>query len=592
MRVEDSGDRKWYDAVVLATSDGKACIQYKGWDSRYNEWLDMKSPRLGGAGDKAPPQRAAASASEERSDGVGSSRTNSDAWSCASCTFLNPASARECKMCQGTPPKPATRPRNTQKRCLAWRDTIRLVRNHAKKARSALAAKQHASLAKCKREIQSVLLKLRKANTRGEPVGQNLFGPAVITYESIVCCVCRDTSGDDSTGNEVVLCDGPCGRAYHLRCLSPPIRLEHVPQGDAKWFCHMCACESVCIGIANRELGADFKSPSDLSPNAAESANFSATPAQVSNGDETEDDDQTDSQEDIGGTSSASRKRKRVGRKGGVTTPGAKEPKYLDWWRRSIGEKGIATKVRQGNKSGARRKQPPKRRRKTAPRKGASLASERKGKAKRGSGGSRSSASKKKSAVSDSDRSALWKRALESKAVWERLRQEKQAGNEKNSASRADSAAAAAAAPARTRAKKPGPNKWKVVWSGQVRVRVEPSMVAPSVGILESGDVLDVLEHRGNWVRHKLGWSLSADSDDELIRPCARTTQPPPLTCQRVRVKFDDGVWYMGTIVKVSPARGKSAKGKWTIVIKYDDKAMEKSLYPDPDIQIVRSSLL
>ena len=43
--------------------------------------------------------------------------------------------------------------------------------------------------------------------------------------------------GEDSFGNEILLCDTPeCGRAYHLKCLPQP--LAAIPAGD--WFCPTC----------------------------------------------------------------------------------------------------------------------------------------------------------------------------------------------------------------------------------------------------------------------------------------------------------------------------------------------------------------
>ena len=50
-----------------------------------------------------------------------------------------------------------------------------------------------------------------------------------------ICFECN--SGDEITGNEILLCDGPgCFAAYHLRCLRRP--LFAVPEGD--WLCPAC----------------------------------------------------------------------------------------------------------------------------------------------------------------------------------------------------------------------------------------------------------------------------------------------------------------------------------------------------------------
>lgn len=39
--------------------------------------------------------------------------------------------------------------------------------------------------------------------------------------------------------NDIVLCDGDCGRAYHEQCLQPRIRVSELPEDDG-WLCHAC----------------------------------------------------------------------------------------------------------------------------------------------------------------------------------------------------------------------------------------------------------------------------------------------------------------------------------------------------------------
>ena len=40
----------------------------------------------------------------------------------------------------------------------------------------------------------------------------------------VFCAACRAHESTDD--NDIVLCDGDCRRAYHLQCLTPPLRLE------------------------------------------------------------------------------------------------------------------------------------------------------------------------------------------------------------------------------------------------------------------------------------------------------------------------------------------------------------------------------
>ncbi|KAJ2437007.1 hypothetical protein GGF42_008768, partial [Coemansia sp. RSA 2424] len=43
-------DKKWYAAVVLSISGGKALVHYPGWEHSFNEWIALDSRRLQGSG--------------------------------------------------------------------------------------------------------------------------------------------------------------------------------------------------------------------------------------------------------------------------------------------------------------------------------------------------------------------------------------------------------------------------------------------------------------------------------------------------------------------------------------------------------------
>ncbi len=40
-------------------------------------------------------------------------------------------------------------------------------------------------------------------------------------------------------GNDIILCDGPCNRAYHEQCLEPALVAASLPEGDP-WLCPSC----------------------------------------------------------------------------------------------------------------------------------------------------------------------------------------------------------------------------------------------------------------------------------------------------------------------------------------------------------------
>ena len=39
--------------------------------------------------------------------------------------------------------------------------------------------------------------------------------------------------------NDIILCDGHCDRAYHVKCLVPPVDPATLPE-DEGWLCPSC----------------------------------------------------------------------------------------------------------------------------------------------------------------------------------------------------------------------------------------------------------------------------------------------------------------------------------------------------------------
>lgn len=57
--------------------------------------------------------------------------------------------------------------------------------------------------------------------------------------DDTACVVCNHTDREDT----MLLCDGDCGKAYHIGCLNPP--LESIPEG--KWFCDTCVPSALVV---------------------------------------------------------------------------------------------------------------------------------------------------------------------------------------------------------------------------------------------------------------------------------------------------------------------------------------------------------
>lgn len=59
----------------------------------------------------------------------------------------------------------------------------------------------------------------------------------------ILCSRCQDKESYDD--NDIVLCDGPCNRAYHEQCVQPRLIAADLPE-DEGWLCPGCDAKVGC----------------------------------------------------------------------------------------------------------------------------------------------------------------------------------------------------------------------------------------------------------------------------------------------------------------------------------------------------------
>ena len=78
-----------------------------------------------------------------------------------------------------------------------------------------------------------------------------LFPPSV----QIFCARCSSAEADDD--NDIVLCDGPCCRAYHLSCLG--ISLADLPPDDEGWLCPSCDAKCDALDAINTAFDTDWE---------------------------------------------------------------------------------------------------------------------------------------------------------------------------------------------------------------------------------------------------------------------------------------------------------------------------------------------
>ena len=75
-----------------------------------------------------------------------------------------------------------------------------------------------------------------------------------IDLDDIVCVECG--RGDDDEHNDIVLCDGICGRAFHQMCVDPPLLV--MPDEDDAWLCPACAVKEAVVMDINHQFETEY----------------------------------------------------------------------------------------------------------------------------------------------------------------------------------------------------------------------------------------------------------------------------------------------------------------------------------------------
>ncbi|XVE68249.1 hypothetical protein DITRI_Ditri09bG0053000 [Diplodiscus trichospermus] len=109
---------------------------------------------------------------------------------------------------------------------------------------------------KCKLGIREAIRQLDSLSSVGSIEGSVIAPDGSVYHEHIFCAKCklRDAFPD----NDIVLCDGTCNRAFHQKCLDPPLDTENIPPGDQGWFCKFCVCKMEIIEAMNAHIGTHF----------------------------------------------------------------------------------------------------------------------------------------------------------------------------------------------------------------------------------------------------------------------------------------------------------------------------------------------
>lgn len=75
--------------------------------------------------------------------------------------------------------------------------------------------------------------------------------------DSIFCGKCL--TSDSTDDNDIILCDGVCDRAYHMKCVFPPLDVSVLEDtSDEGWLCPACDRKIDMIDEINDEFGTDY----------------------------------------------------------------------------------------------------------------------------------------------------------------------------------------------------------------------------------------------------------------------------------------------------------------------------------------------
>ncbi|KZV49005.1 pathogenesis-related homeodomain protein [Dorcoceras hygrometricum] len=114
---------------------------------------------------------------------------------------------------------------------------------------------------KCKVGIREVIHQLDLLSSVGRINNSKVAPDGSVHHEHIICSKCelREALPD----NDIILCDGTCNRAFHQKCLDPPLSTENIPPEDEGWFCKFCESKMEILEATNAHLGTNFSMDSN-----------------------------------------------------------------------------------------------------------------------------------------------------------------------------------------------------------------------------------------------------------------------------------------------------------------------------------------
>ncbi|KAK9846396.1 hypothetical protein WJX81_002962 [Elliptochloris bilobata] len=120
-----------------------------------------------------------------------------------------------------------------------------------------------AELERARLQIEKCKLIMREALKACQEAGGDAVIPAEVydangelDEEHIFCAKCR--IGQCFEGNDIVLCDGGCSRAYHERCVVPRLHAAELSEEDG-WLCPACDAKADILNLINDFFGFEYE---------------------------------------------------------------------------------------------------------------------------------------------------------------------------------------------------------------------------------------------------------------------------------------------------------------------------------------------
>ncbi|KAG4942517.1 hypothetical protein JHK85_047163 [Glycine max] len=109
---------------------------------------------------------------------------------------------------------------------------------------------------KCRLGIRDVIRQLDSLGSLSSIEDSAIAPDGSVYHEHIFCVKC--TVREELPDNDIILCKGTCKRAFHQKCLDPPLDTENIPPGEQGWFCKFCECKMEILEATNAHLGTHF----------------------------------------------------------------------------------------------------------------------------------------------------------------------------------------------------------------------------------------------------------------------------------------------------------------------------------------------